>query len=99
MRYVLEGTWSGYTSKHSKVCHRTVVFDPNYCNKITSIRFTDGTTLDLTLRKCKPREKVVELEGYTSLIDKCTLRGIDSIDALHAEEMAERFKTKKDKRV
>ena len=90
MRYVLEGKWSGYTSDQRKVCHRKVISNPGYYKELTSVRFTDGTTLDLTIRKCKPKEKVVELDGYTSLIDKCVIRGVDSVDALHARELEER---------
>jgi len=86
MRYVLEGEWSGYTSAQTRVCHRTVITDPSYLKGLTSIRFTDGTTLDLVVRKCTPREKVLVVNGYTSLIDKCVAKGVDSVDALYAKE-------------
>lgn len=68
MRFIYEGTWSGYRSGQERVCYRRVVRSKKVADawaKITGILFTDGTTLDLTLRPAKPREKVKEVgQGY-----------------------------------
>ena len=70
MRYILEGEWSGYRSSQRRVAHRVVTKHPKRYEKLKTIRYTDGTTLDLSIRPCKPREKVAEIHGYDSLIDK-----------------------------
>ena len=66
-RYVVEGMWSGYRSSQTRICHRTVTRYPEWF-KVHTIRFTDGTTLDITVRLCKPREKVHLIHGYDDLI-------------------------------
>ena len=87
-RYVIEGEWSGYKSSQRRICHRKVTTIPDYYRGLTSIRFTDDTTLDLRILKCNPREKVSEIDGYTSLIDKCIVKGVNSVEALHTKEKA-----------
>ena len=69
-RYVLEGEWSGYRAKQRHIVHREVVTGPRVerLRNLHTIVYTDGTTLDLRLRKAEPREKVVEKHGYTTLI-------------------------------
>ncbi len=64
-RYVLEGTWSGYNSGQRRLVHRQVFRKPV---NLTCIRYTDGTTLDITVRSAKKSERVKEIHGYTSLI-------------------------------
>ena len=86
MRYILTGEWSGYRSGQRRVCHRTIVKDVESYKNLNSIRFSDGTSLDLTIRKCKPRERVQEIHGYDSLIMKCICAGVDSVDALYARK-------------
>lgn len=73
-RFVLEGTWSGYQSSQRRVVHRAVTTHPKRYEKLKTIRYTDGTTLDLTLRPCNPREKVAEYDGYSSLIEKAAAK-------------------------
>lgn len=64
-RFVIEGTWSGYYSHQRKVAHRDVW---SYEPTVRFIRYTDGTTLDITVRPAKKYERVIERHGYDSLI-------------------------------
>jgi hypothetical protein len=84
-RFILEGTWSGYTSAQRHVVHRQVVTKPaRFADIIKSgIRYTDGTALYLTMREAKPREKVTEIHGYDSLIADCVREQVCSVDALY----------------
>lgn len=87
-RFVIEGTWSGYTSQ-SRVVHRTVhdgAFKRlrAWAEKTYAIRYTDGTCLFLRVRDCEPRERVEEIRGYSRLINDCAYHGVDSVDALSA---------------
>jgi hypothetical protein len=82
MRYVLEGVWSGYTSAQSRVVHRTIVRNPIPFEKLTAIRYTDGTALYLSCRPAKPRERVTEIHAYDSLISKCIQHGVSSVSEL-----------------
>jgi len=82
MRYVLEGEWSGYRSSQRRICHRTVIKRIEKYKDLTSIRFTDGTTLDLSIHKCKPRERVKEIRGYDKLIADCISEGVCAVSEL-----------------
>jgi hypothetical protein len=73
-RYIIEGKWSGYTSAQQRVVHRTVTVSTKLADKIKtleSIQFTDGTSLYITVREAKYREKVEIKDSYTNLINKC----------------------------
>ena len=74
-RFVLEGVWSGYRSSQRKVVHREVTRRPDNYEHLKTILYTDGTTLDLTLRQAEPRERVKEITGYTSLIREAAALG------------------------
>lgn len=79
MRYVLEGEWSGYTSAQRRVVHREVITSEKRAvrlRQVHGIRYTDGTMLTLWLREAKPRERVEEVAGYTSLIRKAEASGV-----------------------
>lgn len=83
-RFVVEGTWSGYRSGQRRVVHRQVV--PRYkaaqlC-KVTGFRFTDATTLDLSVRLAAPREKVVPILGYPDMIDKAWYKKLEGFIAI-----------------
>ncbi len=85
MRFVIEGEWSRYTSSQQRVVHRVVTDRQDiveWVRKTHAIRYTDGTSLVLSVRPCTFREKVVEIHGYDLLIDKCRLAGCDSVQAL-----------------
>lgn len=77
MRYVLEGTWTGYTSAQSRVVHREVVDErrAERLRNVRSIRYTDGTCLLLDLRPALPREKVESKLSYSSLIRDAEAEG------------------------
>lgn len=75
-RYIIEGTWSGYRSSQSRVCHRTVTTRPDQYKGLHTVAFTDGTTMNITLRPCMLRERVKEIHGYDSLLDKIVNAGL-----------------------
>ena len=75
-RYVLEGIWSGYHAAQKQPCHRTVTRTPNLYKDIHSIIFTDNTYMTISLRECKPRERVTEIHGYDSLFNKIIGRAL-----------------------
>lgn len=70
MRYVLEGTWTGYVSRQSRVVHREVVTAKRAAvlRKIHKIIYTDGTALLIEVREAEYREQVKEVLGYRDLI-------------------------------
>ena len=75
MRYIIEGTWRGYSSSQDHVCHREVYKSNRKVSpfietlrKLYSIPFSDGTALIVSVREAKPREKVQEKHGYTKFI-------------------------------
>ena len=72
MRFVVECVWSGYRSSQGP-CHRTVIrkYLAAALKKVHTIGFTDNTTMSVEVRECKPREKVQEIHGYDSLLNKC----------------------------
>lgn len=70
-RYVLEGTWSGYTSSQSRVVHREIIKDKKRVARLLKLRvivYTDNTSLYLHLRPAEPRERIREIRSYDSLI-------------------------------
>ena len=69
-RYVIEGTWSGYTSSQERVAHRAVTTSPGRYEQLRTIIYTDGTALWITIRPCTHRERVKEIRGYTELVEK-----------------------------
>ena len=86
-RYVLEGTWSGYTSSQERAVHREVVPGSRktflaWIRDAFGIRYTDGTMLYLTVRECKPRERVQPINGYKSLIEDCFFYGVTGVAEL-----------------
>lgn len=92
-RFVIEGEWAGYRSSQDRVVHRRVYPASHkalraWAEKTHSIAFTDGTRLILSVRDCRPRERVDELNGYTRLIEDCARHDVASADALHAAETA-----------
>lgn len=82
-RWLIEGEWSGYTDGQRKVVHRKVIQGrPKFriaIERLRCITYTDGTRLLLTVRDCKPREKVVEINGYGSLIEDCVRHNVNSV--------------------
>lgn len=85
MRYVIEGEWTGYVSSQARICHRTVTklrHVAEWVRKTHSITFTDGTSLLLSVREAKPREKVKEMHQYDDLLDQCRTAGVTSVQAL-----------------
>lgn len=87
-RYLLEGTWLGYKSSLGRVCHRVVITNCKPYKHLKTIEFTDNTLLDITLRKCLPRERIKEIKGYTSLINKAIKlnKGFVSVLELYQKE-------------
>ena len=86
-RFVVEGTWSGYTSRQERIVHRTVHKASErrlreWCKANHGIHYTDGTMLILVVRDCKPRERVEVLNGYGALIRDCVYYNVNSVRAL-----------------
>jgi hypothetical protein len=77
MRYVLEGEWTGYTSSQRRVVHRQVVYGrrARRLKNLHAIVYSDGTSLILTLRKARLRERVEEIHSYDELIQKAETKG------------------------
>lgn len=67
-RYVIEGTWSGYRPGQQRVVHREAITDRDRFCSLSSIIFSDGTTLNITIRECKHRERVKPILAYSTLI-------------------------------
>src|SRR3990167_7220448 len=87
MRYIIEGEWSGYHSGQRHIVHRTVHAGAYkklraWAEKTFAIYYTDGTSLMLSVRDCKPRERVTEIHGYDSLIRDCAYEDVDHVAAL-----------------
>lgn len=83
-RFLIEGEWSGYHSHQQRVVHRTVHRASEkklreWAEKTYGIRYTDGTMLYLRVRDCRPRERVIEIHGYDSLIGKCFAQGVTQV--------------------
>ncbi len=89
-RFVIEGEWLGYRSSQDRIVHRTVHKAAYkalraWAEKTHAIVYTDGTRLRLSVRDCKPREKVQEIHGYDSLISACCRHDVSSVDALPSD--------------
>lgn len=83
-RFIIEGEWSGYMSGQRRIVHRTVHTRSykklrEWAEKTHAISYTDGTCLMLTVRDCKPREKVQQIHGYDSLIRDCAHCGVSAV--------------------
>lgn len=89
-RFIIEGEWSGYQSSQQRVVHRTV-HKGNWkklrawAEQARAIRYTDGTSLWLTVRDCKPHERVKEIHGYDSLIRECSYHNVSAVADLPAK--------------
>lgn len=69
-RYVVECVWGG--PSRSWTCHRRVHPKARALRyaQITSVQFDDGTSMSVSVRPAKPREKVREINGYTTLLNR-----------------------------
>ena len=69
-RYVLEGTWTGYVSRQSRVVHREVISKDRAerLKDLHKIVYTDGTALLISIREAKYRERVDEDFSYRELV-------------------------------
>lgn len=98
MRYVIEGEWSGYHSGQRRIVHREVYQSYRKVSPfIESIRaihaigYDDGTSLFLTVREAKKREKVQLIHSYSELIRDAVHLGfmgfvtVDQIEKLKQE--------------
>jgi len=100
MRWVLEGVWSGYRSSQTRIVHCETTRSKKtagWFKTIHTIGYTDGTTLNLTVREAKPREKIKENPGYRSLIRDCLwegLKGYCTVDQMIAAKKARQAKEK-----
>ena len=76
-RFVVECVWNGYTSSQRRVCHRTVeTYKAKSIEKIHTVAFTDNTTMNVTVRPCKLREQVKEMDCYGTLLNDFVKRNM-----------------------
>lgn len=87
-RYVLEGTWTGYTSAQSRVCHREIINAKraDRLRELHKIVYTDGTSLLIHVREAEYRERVQENLSYRELIRDAERLGgsVVRVSDLHA---------------
>jgi len=91
MRTITECYWHGYRASQDRVCHRTVHKGKSPYAAISNVRFTDGTTMSVSHREAKPRERVKELHGYDSLLRDLIregLKGFVSVEELYRRRNA-----------
>ena len=73
--YEITGTWSGYTSAQSKVCHREYTTNEEraeWCRSQFAIHYSDGTSLYLEVKDITDKSQIQQgVDGYTSLIYDC----------------------------
>lgn len=69
-RIVLEGTWTGYVSRQSRIVHREIINNKRAerLRKLHKIVYTDGTALLINVRETELREKIVPIHSYNDLI-------------------------------
>jgi hypothetical protein len=84
-RYILEGTWTGYVSRQSRVCHREVLTGKRAesLRGLHKIVFTDGTSLLISIREASPREKIVPNNQYGELIRDAERHGGSVVHVAH----------------
>lgn len=75
-RFIIEGTWKG------RVVHRTVHSRSDrklreWAELTYSLPFNDGTSLMLSVRDCKLRERVPIINGYNQYIKEEFMAYID----------------------
>jgi len=76
-RFVLEAEWSGYHSGQRRVCHREVLTRQREAfEAIKSVRFTDGTYLEVSVRDAEPNERVQEIKSYTEVLHGAAAKGL-----------------------
>lgn len=80
-QFVVECVWSGYRPSQERVCHRSV--EPkrfaDAVAKFTRVEFGDGTSMTVSVRPRKPREKVEVMKGYTSLLRQFVDLGVTGV--------------------
>ena len=88
VRWLITGTWSGYSSSQSRVCHSEVVSDEKLAKAVSNmggIQFTDGTWLSLNVRELGYREKVAKGQNsYGKLSRECAEKNVNSVEALYS---------------
>lgn len=94
-RFVIEGTWLGYRSSQDRVVHRSVHREAErrlrkWAESHHSIGYSDGTRLILSVRDCKPRERVGQMLGYMKLINDCVHYDVSTVDDLLAAQKERR---------
>ncbi len=92
-RYVVECIWRGYRGQLVP-CHRRVIRykrQVQALSKIHSVGFSDNTTMSVTVRPAKPREKVKEIRGYDELLADCVRLGLTGF--VHVDQLQEERKS------
>jgi len=102
-RFVIEGTWSGYSSGQSRVVHRRGYPAGRkklraWAERTYGIQYTAGRLRLLRGRDCEPRERVEPVDrGYGDLIELCAAYDVATVaelaeakDAIRAEAQRKR---------
>ncbi len=87
-RHIVECVWRGYRGQLVP-CHRVVIRyrkEIQALQKITSVGFSDNTSMSVSVRLAAPREKVKEIHGYNELLDDCVRAGKTGF--VHVDELA-----------
>ena len=86
MTYMIEGTWIGYRPGQDRIVHREYSSNAKFVERVRAIgygiRYTDGTTLILSVTEAPRRGRKPAINGYTSLIRDCASLGVNSVVAL-----------------
>lgn len=94
-RYVVECVWSGYRASQSCPCHRMVETRrrAKRLTKISTVAFTDGTTMSVAVRPALPRERVKEINGYNQLLDDILSVGLEGFVTIEGVNKAKAERT------
>lgn len=95
--YIIEGTWSGYNSSQRRVVHREYTSSAKraeHIKAISSITYSDGTCLDLSVREKHDRKPRQPIRGYNELIEDCLFYGVSSVMALREAKEKRRAERK-----
>jgi hypothetical protein len=80
MRYVIEGKWTGHTRAQARIVYRIetdIEAIVEWIRKVRGIAYPDGTSLLLTVRPRKPRERVRKIGVYKTLLNELYWAGSD----------------------
>lgn len=80
-QWILNGTWSGYSSSQTKIVHTAIISAEQYekAKHLHTIMYADGTSLSLEFSEYNPNYPVHEKLSYKSLIDEAIKLGKSTV--------------------